>query len=267
MSEQPGIARNDDDEAYLRERLRHEPTDLLLADTVSTDILAAVWRRSIKLTLGIFFVFLVIQIAHGQNFGVSLSRRGDDDFTFLLVGLVLGVFAFIVTWLVFLTSERQEAISEWYTLLPGKSAAADSVYSHVAGSLRDRQMPVTNYIASRTPTAYGATGNSLVLVDGYHYVYVSVFSYGTSLYLGWAMWRIRKGSALIRTAKVTDANSVALVLGLERLKAMREAVHAVCREALHTAIEGTTVSQEYGFPGGLPAIEALPLGNAPQAGR
>ncbi|GAA2978431.1 hypothetical protein [Actinokineospora diospyrosa] len=267
MSEQPGIARDDGDEVYLRERLRHEPTDLLLADTVTSDIIGAVWRRSIKLGLGTFLAFLAFQVVNGQFFGSSFSRRSDDGSTFLIVGLVLGVLVFATTWLVFLNSERQEAISEWYTLLPGKSAAADSVYSHVAGALRDRQMPVTNYVAARTPTAYGATGNTLVLVDGQHYVYVSVFSYGTSLYLGWAMWRIRKGSALIRTARVTDANSVSMVLGLERLKAMREAVHAVCREALHTAIEGTTVSQEYGFPAGLPALESLPFGNAPQAGR
>jgi len=39
--------------------------------------------------------------------------------------------------------------------------------------------------------------NRLILVEGQYRVYVSVFPFGTSLYLGWIMYRHRGGAELI----------------------------------------------------------------------
>lgn len=259
----------DGDAVYIEKTLRHAPTDLLLDDAVSDDVIKAAWRRSIRLALGLFAVFLVIWlISGGMSTPFSSSSSVDDESSAILVaGMTVGIFAFVVTWVVFLVSEKQEAISEWCTLLADKAPAADSVYSHVVGRLRERRIPVHHFFTRRTRTPIGVTGNRLVLIDGYHYAYVSVFAYGTGLYLGWSLWRIRRGSTLLaQYLGVRQGNRydpVARILNLERLKAVREAVHAVCREALHTAIRDVHVAEGYGFPQGMPMIEELPFGTAP----
>jgi hypothetical protein len=256
------------DEIYLEKSLRHTPTDLLLDDSVSSEVVRAAWRRSFKLLTGTFIMSVLIWIFSGGLADSFTSTTRDDSYVVLIVGPIVGIVLFTISWIAFLDREMQEPISEWCTLLGGKSAAADSVYSHIVGRLRDRQLPVQNHLVRRTWTSFGATGNRLVLVDGDYHVYVSVFSYGTSLYLGWTMWRIRKGRVLLQRHFRSSSNndnfdSLGRILNLERLKAMREAVHAVCREALHTAIEDVTVSDSYGFPSGMPAIERLPYGSAP----
>jgi hypothetical protein len=103
-----------------------------------------------------------------------------------------------------------------------------------------------------------------------------VFEYGSSLYLGWMMWRTRRGGSLV-VRFVADVvgglfghtDPVKLMLRTERPRAMREAVHSVCREGLHVAVEGLSVPENYGFPSGLPPVEdgvlaaAVPPPSAP----
>lgn len=74
---------------------------------------------------------------------------------------------------------------------------------------------------------------------------MTVFGYGTSLYLGWMMWRSRRGATLVGRFIVDlligitgRQDPVELMLRTERPRAMREAIHAVCREGLHVAVEG-----------------------------
>jgi len=270
---EPPPENGDGDTTYLEKTLRHTPTDLLLDDRVDGTLIRAAWRRSIRLALGSFFVFVFIWVFTGGLAGVFHGDDWDenDSNPLLIVGIVLAVIVFVISWIVFLAGEKQEAISEWSTLLAGKAAAADSVYSHIAGRMRERQLPIQNYVERRTRTAFGTTGNRLVLADGYHFVYVSVFGYGTSLYLGWTMWRVRRGSVLLGqylggSSGGSRLDPIGRILNLERLKAMREAVHAICREALHTAIRDVHVAENYGFPYGMPAIEGLPYGAAPQPG-
>jgi len=253
------------DATYLGKTLRHEPIDLLLDDSVGFDVIRAVWRRSTRLAIATFVIFLVIGLFTGGLFG-SGSSSSSGGGGVILIGVLLAIGLFAGTWIAFLNSEKQEPISEWCTVLAGRAAAADSVYSHIAGKLRERALPIQP-LAMRTPVV-GTTENRLALVDGYHYVYVSVFSYGTSLYLGWNMWRVRKGSVLLQhyfgsSQRTGGLGLVGKLLNLERLKAMREAVHAVCREALHTAVANIEVPTSYGFPNGMPPIEGLPTA-APQ---
>ncbi|MET0236423.1 MAG: hypothetical protein ABW224_17375 [Kibdelosporangium sp.] len=255
----------DGDLIYLEQILRHEPTDLLLDDSVPGEVLRAVWRQAIRSALGTFAIFLIIWLLNG-GLGFTSRSSKDDAEGIVVTGIFFAVVVFCACWVHFLTRDRQEPVSEWCTLLAGKSAAAGSVYSHIAGKVRERHLPLQEYLAKRTSTSSGVTGNRLILVDGYHYVYISVFSYGTSLYLGWSMWRIRRGSVLFRQYWSThrdNLDSVGRILNLEQLKAMREAVHAACREALHTAVQDVTVSETYGFPSGMPPIERLPYGSAP----
>ncbi|ONI86905.1 hypothetical protein ALI144C_09605 [Actinosynnema sp. ALI-1.44] len=270
MANAPEDEATDGDASYLDKTLRHTPTDLLLEESSADNDVRAVSRSAIRLAIGTFVLFLAMWIFSGGFVATTTRSSSDDSAVILIVGLVLAVVVFIVRWAAFLSGEKQEAISEWCTLLAGKAAAADSVYSHIAGRLREREFPIYNYLTRRR-TTLGGTGNRLVLVDGYHYIYVSVFSYGTSLYLGWTMWRVRKGSVLLRqrlhgSAHGAGTDPIGRILNLEQLKAMREAVHAICREALHTAVKDINVPEDYGFPSGLPPIENLPYSAAPQPG-
>lgn len=277
----PLSGHDDGDATYIEKTLRHTPTDLLLDETPPGVLLRAAWRRSVKGAFGTFIVCLIVWIFTsapflGSNYRGSYENGAGNAATedgsgnaFTIIGVLAPIIVFVVSWIAFLAGEKQEAISEWCTLLGGRSEAANSVYSHIAGGLRERRLPIQNYLVKRTPTRFGATGNRLVLVDGYHYVYVSVFSYGTGLYLGWTMWRVRAGSFLVRQYFIESAANggggpLSRILNLERLKAMREAVHAVCREALHAAIENVEIPEYYGFPSGMPPIEVLPYGGAPR---
>jgi hypothetical protein len=88
------------------------------------------------------------------------------------------------------------------------------------------------------------------------------------------MWRSRRGYTLI-------GNFIAGVVGgilgrngpessmvrTERMRAMREAVHAACREGLGTAIEGVDVPVSFGFPQGLPPLVDESATAAPVTGQ
>ncbi|HEX4221817.1 MAG TPA: hypothetical protein VHZ97_05615, partial [Pseudonocardiaceae bacterium] len=167
----------------------------------------------------------------------------------------------VAFWLILLLTKSQEPISEWHVLLADRAAATDSVYSVVVGEARDRHLPLHPYVR-RLPTRFGSVSNRLVLVDGHYEAFITVFAYGTSLYLGWTMWRSRRGAHLIGSY-IADTfrnmggqlDPVARMLRTEQARAMREAVHAVCREGLHVAVEQTEVPESYAFPQGLPPVE------------
>lgn len=80
------------------------------------------WRRSVRLAIGTFVVFLLIWVFGGGLGAVFTSTTRDDNGVVLIFGIITGVVAFALRWLTFLSSERQEAISEWCTLLAGRSA-------------------------------------------------------------------------------------------------------------------------------------------------
>jgi hypothetical protein len=146
-------------------------------------------------------------------------------------------------------------------LLADRAPAAESVYNVVVGQARDRSLPLYPY-TRRLPTSFGPVSNRLVLVDGHYEAFITVFAYGSGLYLGWTMWRSRRGVHLIGRyiadifrSMAGQLDPVARMLRTEQARAMREAVHAVCREGLHVAVERTEVPDSYAFPQGLPPVE------------
>ena len=91
---------------------------------------------------------------------------------------------------------------------------------------------------------------------------MSVFGYGTSLYVGWMMWRSRRGATLIATfikdlfgSPLRRAGMVSQMLRTEKVRAMREAVHMAVREGVDVAVAGLEVSILQTFGQELP-IEA-----------
>jgi uncharacterized protein YbjQ (UPF0145 family) len=103
-------------------------------------------------------------------------------------------------------------------------------------------------------------------------VYVSVFPYGSSLYVGWTMWRSRRGATLIghylkdlvgslfgRTGAINQ------MLRTERVRAMREAVHAAVREGAEVAVQGVEVPIAATFGRDVPIQDLRAAAVAPAA--
>jgi hypothetical protein len=228
----------------------NEPVEASLDETVTWRTIAGIWFCSAAISI-VAYVGVVVFVG-------MVARSA-------ILALTLGlIIATTVFWLVFLLSTRQEAVGEWRVLLDDRAPVAGSVYSLVCGELRDRHMPISA-VVHRTRTGFGAVSNRLILIDGHYKVCVSVFEYGTSLYLGWMMWRSRRGWTLLGrfvsdlVAGITGRlDPVGMTLRTERARAMREAAHAICREGLRVAIERREVPVDYGFPNGLPPIEEPP---------
>ena len=217
----------DVDSAYLQQTLRHEPMELALDDSVSLRTLAIMLVRA---WLASFIVFLVLGILGGYE-----VAKGSGP-TLLILAFLGGIAVF---WVVLLRARVTEPIGEWRVLLADRSAQAEPYFRMIVAVLRRRDLPlesVERSIALRTKNR--PVKHALVLTDDEYHAYVTVFPYGTSLYVGWQMWRRRSGARLIRRAltdRVTAANLVTSMLRTDRARAVREAVHLACREALYTA--------------------------------
>lgn len=258
------------DASYLDKTLLHRPVELYFDESVTPRSLFLLWLRAALITGPFFFVaamlFTIFTIISGfsstaaEESGGSGGGGGAAIF-FLLVMII----SFVGFWLILLLTKLQEPISEWHVLLADRAGAAESVYNVIVGRARDRSLPLYPY-TRRMPTSFGPVNNRLVLVDGHYEAYVTVFPYGSGLYLGWTMWRSRRGFELIGRY-VADVfrnmagqlDPVARMLRTEQARAMREAVHAVCREGLHVAIEQVEVPDSYAFPHGLPPVESVAI--------
>ncbi len=215
----------DADTIYLQETLRHEPMELALDDSVSLRTLGIMLMRAWLAWVFVFVVFAIfggIEAAHGG--GTAL----------LYVGFVLSV---VIFWVVLLASKVTEPIGEWRTLLADRAEQSESYYRMIAAVLKRRELPITPRLRSIQLNTRGRpVKHTIVLSENEYQTYVTVFPYGTSLYVGWQMWRRRSGAQLIKRAlvdRVTAANLVTVMLRTDRARAVREAVHLACREAVY----------------------------------
>ena len=261
----------DVDSVYLEKTLRHEPMELSLGDTVSLKALAYLavraWVASV-IFLTVFFTLWILTGGLSSTADSTLNGGGSGDTGLLSVGFVG---SWIVFWVVLLFSRMQEPIGEWRVLLADRWEYSGSVYSAVAGVLAARSLPIRP-IARRiyADPASLQVKNVLELREGQYTAYVTVFPYGSSLYLGWMMWRRRSGAALVGRmladmigSMFGTVDAVRVMLRTDRPRAMREAVHAACREGIYSAVRQEMVADSFGFPAGLPPIEAFELTPAP----
>jgi hypothetical protein len=257
----PGQPGADGDAAYLDKTLLHRPVELYFDETVSPRTLFLLWLRAALITGPFFIISAFILTVFSLAGSLSGGEGGGGGGTVILA--LIMVVSIVGFWLILLATKLQEPISEWHVLLADRAPAADSVYNVIVGRARDRSLPLYPY-TRRMPTSFGPISNRLVLVDGHYEAYITVFPYGSGLYLGWTMWRSRRGAHLIGRYLADIFRSmgggldpVARMLRTEQARAMREAVHAVCREGLGVAIERTEVPDSYAFPHGLPPVETF----------
>jgi hypothetical protein len=175
-----------------------------------------------------------------------------------------------VFWVVLLASKVTEPIGEWRALLPDRAGQSESYYRVIATVLRRRELPIIPQL--RVIQQAGRVKHTIVLSENEYQAYVTVFPYGTSLYVGWQMWRRRSGARLIKRAlvdRVTGSNLVTAMLRTDRARAVREAVHLACREAVYATpdealwaqaqqLQLPQVELESALMGAQPASPALP---------
>jgi hypothetical protein len=238
----------DKDAAYLNQTLRHERMELALDDSVSLQaigfIIVRAWLASIipAALFGIIGLVLLFQEA-GSSGDVGEFGEGGGGGGLGGAAWMLGLAFFgggATFWLVLLLSKVTEPIGEWRVLLADRWQYAESYHRMISAALYQRAIPIALQHRRVRLNAQGQPiKHTVVLAEGDYQAYVTVFPYGTSLYVGWQMWRRRNGAQLISRALVdrfTAANVVTAMLRTDRPRAMREAVHLACREAVYMAV-------------------------------
>lgn len=262
----PGWRGGDANAAYLDKNLKHIPVETYLNDTVRWQLLL---RLIVSAFLASFLAFLPFFF-----FGLILLAGGSAK-GFAAMIVLAYITSGIVFWVSLLGMRLVEPIAEWQVLLADRSGSLDSAYVSIAGTLARRYIPIGR--AERviaTGLGRDQVRSRLVLTEGSCQAYVSVFSYGTSLYLGWQMWRSRRGYALVGrfvadliASMLGRVSPERIMMRTEGVRAMREAVHAACREGLATAVDQVVVPITYAFPQGLlPPVQADYTRSAPTPG-
>lgn len=165
----------------------------------------------------------------------------DVDITGLLVGasVVLGMISYTA---VLMFGRATEPVAEWRVLLSDRHERAADAHQRIGDALREHRSPL-----SVTPHRADLPGDQgvndrLRVSDGYYQAYVSVFPHGTDLYIGWTMWRSRRGWQLVLRFLLDvwlgfagQAADEQRAIRAERPRAMLEAVHLACREGASAA--------------------------------
>jgi hypothetical protein len=215
----------DADAVYLQKTLRHEPMELALDDSVSLRTLGMLLVRA-------YIAWWIVFLALGILGGYEAANGGGV--TLLGVAALLGI---VVFWGVLLGSRVTEPIGEWRVLLPDRARQAEPYYRLITAVLQRRELPIAPRLRSIALNSQGRpVKHTIVLSENEYHAYVTVFPYGTSLYVGWQMWRRRTGVQLIKRAladRMTAVGLVTAMLRTDRARAVREAVHLACREALY----------------------------------
>jgi hypothetical protein len=232
----------DADATYLQKTLRHEPMELALDDSVSLRTLGILLARA-------YLAWGIALVVFGLFFGILSLKAHSPALS------ALGVIASaVVFWYVLLSSRVTEPIGEWRTLLSDRAGQSESYYRIIAAVLRRRELPIVPQLRRIELSAQGRpVKHTIVLSENEYQTYVTVFPYGTSLYVGWQMWRRRSGGQLLKRAlidRVTAASLPTAMLRTDRARAVREAVHLACREAVYATADERlwTLAQQLRLP-------------------
>ncbi|OIV38882.1 hypothetical protein BIV57_03875 [Mangrovactinospora gilvigrisea] len=242
--------------------------EMKLDESVRLRTLLRLWAVAALTGLAVTLVGALVTLINyisdesgGGSYGYDGYSSGDPGSGLvqgLLVSYGIGLIVFLAVLLLY---RLDEPISEWKTLLDGRSAAADSAYAAIWGTLAHRRVPVSAVPSRIRSDIIGReiVNNRLVVSSGRYSAFVSVFAYGTGLYVGWTMWRSRRGAVLIGVflkdllgALVGRSDTVRQMLRTERARAMREAVHSATREGVETVVNGLEVSIASAFGQELP---------------
>jgi hypothetical protein len=260
------VASVTENETYIGNRLTfHNDISQHFSGHVPTPWVYRIWRRTRALGLGSATLVLLVQLV-SADWDRFPNERFWNGFS---LGWIVWVAVLVVV--ASLLVPLNEGLSEWQLMLDGKAGSADSAYAAIFGTLRTRQIPVAVTTRRFRTAGHPSVNNFLVVGDNHVFVYVSVFAYGTSLYLGWTMWRRQLPVVLVwkwlaetiggmfgRNARFMGQ------LASNRDRALREAVHSAVREGLDAVNYGVDVPVGATFGYEVP-VETLGAPAAPQA--
>ena len=239
------------DTAYRTQSLKYTPVELSLDESVPFMVLFRLWLSAAVISWIVFMIFVLLWLFTGGAKTSSTDAFGNSNGPNIALLSVGALISFIMFWIVLLFSRIPEPIAEWKVLLEGKSTAAENAYAAIYGSLARRRIPV-NAVPARVRSdvlTREIVNNRLIISERGYVAYATVFAYGTSLYVGWTMWRNRMGAQLIGTfikdmigGMFGRTGVINQMLRTEKVRAMREAVHSAVREGVEVAIQGVEVS-------------------------
>jgi hypothetical protein len=244
-----------ENETYLGNRLLYQDLDRALSGEVDPALMGQFFVRAVIAGLIAFLVAVPLS--------VFIWATGAKGFaTFILVfGPMLVFFAtFFVPF--------REGLSEWEILIDGKAAAADSAYAAIYATMAQRQFPVRTSTRRFSSAGDPSVNNFLIVQDGTSILYVSVFAYGTGLYIGWSMWHKRSPFRMMLRFLYDTFGGIfgrqqdfAGVLGSQRIRALRESVHSAVRESVDAVNNNLQVSVTATFGHDIP-VERIDLGSS-----
>lgn len=257
------------DTAYRTQSLKFIPMETSLDESVPLRALFDLWLRAAVISISAWLVFFLIWFVAIVN-SLNTSRLSSDDDAsgaakLFTVGMFLAIALF---WVLLLLPQIEEPIAEWRVLLEGKAEAAGSAYAAIYGSLARRRIPVDAAAVRIRSDVFSreVVNNRLLISERSYVVYVTVFPYGTSLYVGWTMFRNRRGAVLIGIFLKDFVGSVVGRTGLdsqmlrtEKVRAMREAVHSAVREGVEVAVLGIEVPMAETFGHEVPIQGLTPV--------
>ncbi|MFJ9373165.1 hypothetical protein [Streptomyces sp. NPDC101455] len=223
----PGWRGGDGNAAYLDKTLKFGEIETQLNESTHFGFLMGLMLQGLLVS----FLFYMVCAVIGLFLLVVAGVVG------LLWFVVSGFLSVALFWVVLLFARVPEPIAEWRVLLAERYGRRDSVYHGIRQVLHTRGYPV------RVEEQEGR----MILRENTYSVYISVFAYGSSLYLGWMMWRSRRGYQFIgqylrdMLQGIQGRNQIEWqMLRSERARALREAAHIACREGLAVALSDTT---------------------------
>ncbi|WP_436528148.1 adhesin [Actinoplanes sp. HUAS TT8] len=243
----PALGPGNGDVAYRMQGLRHNPVELGLDESVPVWTLLRLWLSAAVPALVVWAVFAFLALfvrAVSEPNAFSENTPGDEVFA---IGSLL---SFIIFWVVLLSARVDESVAEWKALIEDRWQSADSAYAAIYGTLRRRGIPVeADAVRVRSDLLPPEViNNRLMITDRNYQIFISVFPYGSSLYLGWTMARGRRGVTLLGHflrdlvgGMSGRGGSVDRMLRTERVRALREAVHSAVREGADVAAQGLLV--------------------------
>jgi len=218
--------------AYLDKPQRPEALDLAFEENVSVSTIGALIVKAVLvahvLTLPPLMVILV-QWLLGDGISTAL--------TFGTVALAMVAYSAVLFY-----SRVTEPVAEWRVLLDDRRHRAADVFQQINVTLQDLHStpPVSTQLVR--PESGQDVNYRLRLTEGRYRVYVTVFSQGSALYVGWTMWSSRRGhlllghffGAILSSFPGQDADEKR-VIRAERPRAMVEEVQLACRTGLAVA--------------------------------
>lgn len=159
----------------------------------------------------------------------------------------IGPLTAFITFTMMLSFPEYELLSEWQLVLDGKAKVADSAYAVIFRVLRHERDIPAKIQTRRKVTGPPVRGlrNFLFVSLGKYRMQISVFAFGSDLYLGWTLWRCQKPISVVLRWLVSLFRGNPEFSGLidvEPVKALRESVHNAVRQGIEAAAAELDVS-------------------------